>query len=117
MELINTYTSYKDDSPLKDLILKIVKEISSMPFPEKWLDEHIEMFNLENRLEDDFSNTPWGHILLEDIEEEITDDLEILKNLKKELQDQLDLEKVQIVIEQDINNLEILNQILHYEQS
>ena len=32
----------------------------------------------------------------------------ILKNLKKELQDQLDLEKVQIVIEQDINNLEIL---------
>jgi len=108
LELINTYTSYKDDSPLKDLILKIVKEISSMPFPEKWLDEHIEMFNLENRLEDDFSNTPWGHILLEDIEEEITDDLEILKNLKKELQDQLDLEKVQIVIGQDINNLEIL---------
>ena len=49
-----------------------------------------------------------GHILLEDIEEEITDDLEILKNLKKELQDQLDLEKVQIVIGQDINNLEIL---------
>ena len=108
LELINTYTSYKDDSPLKDLILKIVKAISSMPFPEKWLDEHIEMFNLENRLEDDFSNTPWGHILLEDIEEEITDDLEILKNLKKELQDQLDLEKVQIVIGQDINNLEIL---------
>ena len=108
LELINTYTSYKDDSPLKDLILKIVKAISSMPFPEKWLDEHIEMVNLENRLEDDFSNTPWGHILLEDIEEEITDDLEILKNLKKELQDQLDLEKVQIVIGQDINNLEIL---------
>ena len=67
-KLVNTYTSYKDDSPLKDLILKIVKEISSMPFPEKWLDEHIEMFNLENRLEDDFSNTQWGHILLEDIE-------------------------------------------------
>ena len=35
LELINTYTSYKDDSPLKDLILKIVKAISSMPFPEK----------------------------------------------------------------------------------
>lgn len=32
LELINTYTSYKDDSPLKDLILKIVKAISSSHF-------------------------------------------------------------------------------------
>ena len=31
-----------------------------------------------------------------------------MSELKKELQDQLDLEKVQIVIGQDINNLEIL---------
>ena len=41
LKLINTYTSYKDDSPLKDLILKIFTHIGSNPFPEKWLKEKI----------------------------------------------------------------------------
>ena len=38
-KLINTYTSYKDDTPLKELILKIYTYIQSNPFPEKWLKE------------------------------------------------------------------------------
>lgn len=41
-DLINTYTSYKDDTPLKELILKIYTYIQSNPFPEKWLKEKIE---------------------------------------------------------------------------
>ena len=36
--LINTYTSYKDDTPLKDLVLKIYGYIQSNPFPKKWTD-------------------------------------------------------------------------------
>ena len=40
-KLINTYTSYKDDTPLKELILKIYTYIQSNPFPEKWLSEKI----------------------------------------------------------------------------
>ena len=34
-KLITTYTNYRDDTPLKDLILKIHTFISSSPFPEK----------------------------------------------------------------------------------
>ena len=49
--LINTYTSYKDDTPLKDLVLKIYNYIQSNPFPEKWLHEKIEMFNLKDKLD------------------------------------------------------------------
>ena len=59
-KLINIYTSYRDDTPLKDLVLKIYSYIQSNPFPEKWLNEKIEMFNLEDRLEEDFSNTIWA---------------------------------------------------------
>ena len=58
-KLINTYTSYKDDTPLKELILKIYTYIQSNPFPEKWLKEKIEMFNLSEKLEEDFSKTIW----------------------------------------------------------
>ena len=66
LKLIHTYTSYKDDAPLKELILKIFKSIGSMPFPSKWLNDHIEMFNLKDCLDNDFSETKWGKILLED---------------------------------------------------
>ena len=46
LKLINTYTEYRDDTPLKDLIITIYKYIQSNPYPEKWLHEKIEMFNL-----------------------------------------------------------------------
>ena len=94
LTLINTYTSYKDDTPLKELIVKIFKTTGSMPFPEKWLKEHIEMFNLEEKLDQDFSQTPWGKILLEDIEEELIDDIEILKSLKQDISKNEELEKL-----------------------
>ena len=72
-KLIHTYTSYRDDTPLKDLILKIYNYIQSNPFPEKWLNEKVEMFNIEENLDEDFSKTPWGSVLLKEIEDELID--------------------------------------------
>ena len=72
-KLINTYTSYKDDTPLKELILKIYTYIQSNPFPEKWLKEKIEMFNLSEKLEEDFSKTIWGELLLKQVIEIVED--------------------------------------------
>ena len=114
LKLINTYTSYKDDTPLKELVLSIYKAISSMPYPLKWLKEHVEMFNLENRLEEDFSKTPWGKILLEQVNEELEDDIKILQKAKDEIQFLEDFEKVVALLEQDINSLELLKANVHF---
>ena len=94
LKLINTYTSYKDDSPLKELVLSIYKAISSMPYPLKWLHEHVEMFNLKDALDDDFSTTPWGKILLMEIFEELVDDIKILQKAKAEIETLEDFEKI-----------------------
>ncbi len=107
-ELINIYTSYRDDSPLKNLIIKIYSYIQSNPFPEKWLKEKIEMFNLQNKLDNDFSTTPWGKILLKEVEEELIDDIEALKMIEKELSYDETLEKFQKTIESDIEQLKTL---------
>src|SRR5699024_7906762 len=48
LELIETYTKYNKDEELKDLILNIYTYIQSSPFPEEWLNEKVEMFNIEN---------------------------------------------------------------------
>ena len=74
-KLINTYTGYRDDTPLKELILKIYTYIQSNPFPEKWLKEKIEMFNLSEKLEEDFSKTIWGELLLKQVREIVEEKL------------------------------------------
>lgn len=109
-KLINTYTSYRDDTPLKELVLKIYSYIQSSPFPEEWLNEKIEMFNLKDKLNEDFSKTPWGNILLKEIEEEIIDDIKTLEDIKKELDLYSELESFSQVVRSDLDFLKILQE-------
>ena len=112
-KLINTYTSYRDDTPLKELILSIYNYINSNPNPKAWLNEKIEMFNIKNELDIDFGKTPWGEILLKEIEEEITDDIKILTNSIEGIEYDKELEIFKQTIESDIKQLEILKSNLN----
>ena len=107
-KLINTYTSYRDDTPLKELILKIYSYIQSNPFPEKWLNEKIEMFNLKEDLEKDFADTPWGEELLKEIDDELIDSLTTLENVSNSLYCEPELEKFWQTIRNDIDMLQTL---------
>lgn len=107
-KLINVYTSYRDDTPLKDLVLKIYSYIQSNPFPQKWLAEKIEMFNLKDSLTDDFSKTPWGKILLQEVEEELIDEIVTLKKVEESLANNDELEVFFKIIKNDIEQLENL---------
>ena len=107
-KLINTYTSYKDDTPLKELILKIYTYIQSNPFPEKWLHEKIEMFNLSEKLEQDFAKTIWGKQLLKQVEEILQDGIIKLELEKANLGKYDELEKYYLIINDDIEQLEML---------
>jgi len=107
-KLVNTYTSYKDDTPLKDLILKIHGYIGSSPFPKEWLHEKIEMFNLDGKLNEDFSKTPWGSVLLEELDEELIDDIAVLEDARESLTNDKDLEVFEQIIASDIKQLKTL---------
>ena len=106
-KLINTYTSYKDDTPLKELILKIYTYIQSNPFPEKWLHEKIEMFNLDN-LEQDFAKTVWGKLLLKQVEEILQDGIIKLEKERNNLGKYTELTTYFQIINDDIEQLEML---------
>ena len=112
-KLINTYTSYRDDTPLKDLILSIYSYISSSPYPLKWLNEKIEMFNIKDELDKDFSQTPWGKVLLEEMDEELTDDIAILTDSINGIENDKDLEQFTQAIESDIKQLTTLKENLN----
>ena len=107
-KLINTYTSYKDDTPLKELILKIYTYIQSNPFPKKWLHEKIEMFNLSEKLDQDFAQTIWGKLLLKQVEEILQEGIIKLENEKNNLVKYPELQKYFLIINDDIEQLEML---------
>ncbi|MBQ2937307.1 MAG: helicase-exonuclease AddAB subunit AddA [Clostridia bacterium] len=111
-KLINTYTSYRDDTPLKELITNIYNYISSSPYPRKWLNEKIEMFNIEKQIDEDFSNTPWGKSLLQEMDEELIDDIAILTDVLESLEYDKELEDFKQTIETDVKQLNILRQSL-----
>ena len=107
-KLVTTYTSYRDDTPLKDLVLKIYTYIQSNPFPNKWLEEKVEMFNLKDSLDLDFAKTIWGQKLLEELEEELIDDIVIAQKIKMNLAKEPELDKFEKVIDDDIDKLQML---------
>ena len=106
-ELIKTYTSYRDDMPLKELVLKIYTYIESSPFPEKWINDQIERFNIKD-IKKDFSQTIWGQILLDDLKEELIDNISTLKAEEVRLSVEDDLEKYYQVYRKDIESLETI---------
>lgn len=104
LELIDTYTKYNKDEELKDLILKIYTFIQASPFPEEWLEEKVEMFNLceseENKK--NFSATPWGKIIVENVNSILENCILKLKSIEKKMQRFPELEKSTQIITDDI---------------
>ena len=106
LKLIDIYTGYRGDDPLKELILSIYKYIQSSPFPEEWLEKMIEIFNMKDCLNEDFSKTTWGEILLLTLKDELEDCIIGLRSVKKDLDKSIELEKFSKVIASDIEQLE-----------
>ena len=108
LKLINTYTEYRDDTPLKDLITTIYKYIQSNPYPEKWLHEKIEMFNFPEDINKDFSKTSWGEILLKQIKDIVDDGVYQLKPEVEKLSQVQELSKSYEFLKGNLQQLELL---------
>lgn len=106
-KLVDTYTGYRGDEPLKDLILNLYKFIQSSPFPNEWLDEKIDLFKITNEKKD-FSESIWGDILLKNIRYELEDSINSLKIVKNTLDFHTELDKYSQTLENDINMLKDL---------
>ena len=104
IKLINTYTNYRGDDPLKELILNIYKFMQSSPYPNEWLEEKVKVFSLENE-DEDFAKSLWGKILVKDLKEDVMDSINSFKEIRKRIITYPELEKVNATIESDLNEL------------
>jgi len=106
LKLLETYTTYSSDDPLKELILNIYNFIQSHPFPNEWIENQVEKYNLSEKLEEDFSKTEWGKILISNFKEELLDSKVRLEQVKKSIEKFEELKKYALVISSDIQELE-----------
>ena len=110
LKLLETYTTYSSDEPLKELILNIYNFIQSHPFPNEWLEEQVEKYNLGTEINLDFSETEWGKIIISNFKEEIIDSKVKLEQVKKSIEKFEELNKYALVLSSDIQELDrILN--------
>ena len=107
-KLIEDYTGYRGDEPVKDIIFNIYKVIQSMPNPRKWLENAVQKFNKDNQHEEDFSGSIWGKIILENLQDDIFDSISNFKLLKNKLDKFEELAKYSMIIQSDINLLQEL---------
>ena len=71
------------------------------------------MFNLKDKLEEDFSNTKWGSILLQELREEVIDDIVTIDKVHETLSFDPELEKFEQVLRTDLDMLENLKNHLN----
>lgn len=75
--IVEAFSSYKNDNNLKDLVLDLYNFTMSGPWPEKWLNENAEIFNI-NTLEE-LNQTKWVKVLIESIRIEIEGHIKMME--------------------------------------
>ncbi|MGG7214255.1 helicase-exonuclease AddAB subunit AddA [Clostridium nigeriense] len=75
--LIEAYSTSRDDERLKEIILDLYRFSMSGPWPEKWLVESAESFNIDTI--EDLNNTEWIKILKQTIEIEVLGYVKVLE--------------------------------------
>ena len=114
LSLLETYTTYSSDEPLKDLIQNIHNFLQSNPFPQEWLEKQVEKYNLQD-IHTDFVETIWGSIIFSQLKEELLDAKLQLQQLKKNMVKFPEIAKFMLVIDQDIQLVETILQCKNWD--
>lgn len=69
IDLVEAFSSYKSDDNLKELILNLYNFIMSAPWPEMWLKESTEAFNISSL--DELNRSKWAEVLINSIKVEV----------------------------------------------
>ncbi len=76
--LVESYSEKRGDNNLQSMVLSIYSFIMSSPNPIKWLDDSIELFNIDDNF--DFSTSSWSKIILDIIKIQLSGIVENMQN-------------------------------------
>ena len=113
IELLENYTNYREDEALQELVLKIYKFIQSSPFPIKWLQEKLELLKIVDK---DISQTIWGKLIIQTVEDDIQESIMQLEAIKSKIALYPEMTKFYQTISEDIINLKDLQKYNSWDE-
>ncbi len=113
IELLENYTNYRGDEALQELVLKIYKFIQSSPFPIKWVQEKLELLKIEDK---DISQTIWGKLIIQTVEDDIQESIMQLEAVKSKMALYPEMTKFYQTISEDIINLKDLQKYNSWDE-
>ncbi|MGL5084588.1 MAG: UvrD-helicase domain-containing protein, partial [Clostridium sp.] len=102
--LVEAYSGSRDDEKLKEIILNLYRFSMSGPWPEKWLSDKAEEFNIDTL--EQLNATEWIKILKESLEVEIRGYLSMLRKALNIINETDGLEPYLEAFSSDIGYLE-----------
>lgn len=69
LSLVESYSGSRDDTALQEMILNLYEFSKSTPWPEKWLHEMAEAYNVDDEF--DFGTSKWAEIIMKSIKIEL----------------------------------------------
>lgn len=109
--LVEAYSTARDDEKLKDIILNLYKFSMSGPWPESWLIEKAEEFNIDTL--EELDKTKWVQILKENISVEIEGFINMYHKAIELINDTDGLEPYLDNFRDDLGHLERVNESLN----
>lgn len=82
LNLVESYAEKRGDSELQNIILNIYSFAMASPYPKQWLDESVELFNIDDDF--DFSKSIWAKAILDTVKIEVNG---IESSMKKALEE------------------------------
>lgn len=103
-KLIEAYSSSKDDEKLKEMILSLYRFSMSGPWPQQWLKEKAEDFNISTL--EEFDKSEWVKVLRDNLRVELNGFLNMYKRAIEIINDTSGLEPYLDAFYSDYNYLE-----------
>ena len=113
LSLLEMYTSYDDDTALKELLFTVYQFIQSAPFPKQMLKQFTEELQVKEGITD-FKDTKWGKVLLQEVDSQITGYITELNGMIQQMERLEELDKFTNTLREDSNSLEKLKMSLSH---
>ena len=113
LSLLEMYTSYDDDTALKELLFTVYQFIQSAPFPMQMLKQFTEELQVKEGITD-FKDTKWGKVLLQEVDSQITGYITELNGMIQQMEKLEELDKFTNTLREDSNSLEKLKMSLSH---
>ncbi|MGB9678851.1 MAG: helicase-exonuclease AddAB subunit AddA [Thermoanaerobacteraceae bacterium] len=108
LSLLDSYSGTKSDLPLQNIILELHDFVKATPWPEEWLYNAAEAFNIQDDF--DFNSSKWAKVIMDNIKIELYGILEAMNKAIEKIKNTIGLDEYLINFEEETENIkELIN--------